>query len=239
MAKPRGVSFGKMEQAILETAADLFDRKGFNQTSLQDIADAIGMARPSLYHYFSNREQILAAGIDQLSKRRDAMVDDLRALDGDPVQRLTALMLGLGTLISEHPVWVRILLRDEAALPEDTGLRDRESRLAFLELLVGRLDRSREVGRGIEQCLAGRHDLRVAVPLVRIEVLARLPHVRRPPSRRPLCPLPTVPGTAAVHSGAPEPVGWMAVCGHEMVRARSPPTGRPPIQTIPKGFIRK
>ena len=104
------------------------------------------MARPSLYHYFSNREQILAAGIDQLSKRRDAMVDDLRALDGDPVQRLTALMLGLGTLISEHPVWVRILLRDEAALPEDTGLRDRESRLAFLELLVDTLKDGGKLG---------------------------------------------------------------------------------------------
>ena len=146
MAKPRGVSFGKMEQAILETAADLFDRKGFNQTSLQDIADAIGMARPSLYHYFDNREQILAAGIDQLTKRRDAMTDELRELDGDPLQRLTALMLGLGTLISEHPVWVRILLRDEAALPEDTSLRDRDSRLAFLELLIQTLKAADELG---------------------------------------------------------------------------------------------
>jgi AcrR family transcriptional regulator len=146
MTKPRGVSFGKMEQAILEIAADLFDRKGFNQTSLQDIADAIGMARPSLYHYFDNREQILAAGIDQLTKRRDTMTDELRELDGDPVQRLTALMLGLGTLISEHPVWVRILLRDEAALPEDTRVRDRESRLAFLQLLIQTLKGADELG---------------------------------------------------------------------------------------------
>jgi AcrR family transcriptional regulator len=136
MTKPRGVSFGKMEQAILETAADLFDRKGFNQTTLQDIADALGMARPSLYHYFNNREQILAAGIDQLIKQRDMMTKELQDLDGDPVERLTALMLGLGTLISEHPVWVRIALRDEAALPDDTRIRDRESRLTFFEVLV-------------------------------------------------------------------------------------------------------
>jgi AcrR family transcriptional regulator len=114
MTKPRGVSFGKMEQAILEAAGDLFDRKGFNQTTLQDIADAIGMARPSLYHYFNNREQILAAGVDMLTKQRDVIVEELRELDGDPVQRLTALMLGLATLISAHPVWVRILLRISA-----------------------------------------------------------------------------------------------------------------------------
>jgi AcrR family transcriptional regulator len=146
MTKLRGVSFGKMEQAVLETAAELFDRKGFNQTSLQDIADALGMARPSLYHYFNNREQILAAGIDQLIKQRDVMTKELRDLDGDPVERLTALMLGLGTLISEHPVWVRISLRDEAAIPEDTRIRDRDSRLAFFELLVQTLKEGGTLG---------------------------------------------------------------------------------------------
>ncbi|MCV7243531.1 TetR/AcrR family transcriptional regulator [Mycobacterium mantenii] len=135
-----------MEQAILDTAGDLFDRKGFNQTSLQDIADALGMARPSLYHYFNNREQILAAGIDQLIKQRDLMTKELRDLDGDPVERLTALMLGLGTLISEHPVWVRIALRDEAALPEDTRIRERDSRLMFFELLVQTLKEGAPLG---------------------------------------------------------------------------------------------
>ncbi len=146
MTKPRGVSFEKVEQAILEAAGDLFDRKGFNQTSLQDIADAIGMARPSLYHYFDNRDQILAAGVGVLTNERNVITEQLRALDGDPVQRLTALILGLGTLISQHPVWVRIALRDEAALPDDARAHDRESRLAYFELLVETLEEGGELG---------------------------------------------------------------------------------------------
>jgi AcrR family transcriptional regulator len=146
MTKPRGVSFGKMEETILEAAGDLFDRKGFNQTSLQDIADAVGVARPSLYHYFDNREQILAAGIDQLTKQRDTLTEELRDLDGDPLERLTALMLGLGTLITDHPVWVRIELRDEAALPEDARKRDRRSRVAYFKLLIQTLREGGELG---------------------------------------------------------------------------------------------
>ena len=146
MSKPRGVSFGKMEQTILETAGQLFDRQGFNQTSLQDVADALGMARPSLYHYFKNREQILAAGIDLLTKQRDAMTEKLRGLQGDPLERLNALMLGLGTLVSEHPVWVRIALRDEAALPEDARARDLTSRRALLDLLIEDLRDGGELG---------------------------------------------------------------------------------------------
>ena len=167
MTKLRGVSFGKMEQTIVETAGDLFDRKGFNQTSLQDIADAVGMARPSLYHYFDNREQILAAGIELLIKQRDETTEELRELGGDPLERLTALMLGLGTLISEHPVWVRIALRDEAALPEETRARDRESRLEFFELLV------RAVKEGGELGLLRPHDER-ATALTIISALSGL-----------------------------------------------------------------
>ncbi len=146
MTKPRGVGFEKMEQAIVDTAGILFERKGFNQTSLQDIAKEVGMARPSLYHYFENREQILAAGIEVLIEQRDATTQKLRGVDGNPVERLTALMHGLGTLVTEHPVWVRIALREEAALPEDTRVRDRTSRLEFFDLVVRALREGDELG---------------------------------------------------------------------------------------------
>jgi AcrR family transcriptional regulator len=133
------VSFERMEQTILATAGELFDRQGFNQTSLQDIAEALGMARPSLYHYFANREQILSAGVDRLTEHRDALTAELRRLEGDPVERLRASLLGLGAVLSENPVWVRVLLRDSVALPSDVRDRDRASRLRYFDLLVGTL----------------------------------------------------------------------------------------------------
>jgi AcrR family transcriptional regulator len=146
MVKARGVSFEKMEQAILAAAGDLFDEKGFNQTSLQDIAQALGMSRPSLYHYFDNREQILGAGVQLLTDERNALVEELRSVEGDPVQRLTALMLGLSAHVTAHPVWVRIALREEAALADDFRERDRASRLAYFDLLVATLKDSIELG---------------------------------------------------------------------------------------------
>ena len=139
MSKPRSASYGKMEHAILVAAGELFDRQGFNQTSLRDIADAVGMARPSLYHYFDSREQILVAGVENLTPARNALTEKISGMGGAPMNRLNALMLGLGTLISQNPVWVRVLTRDEAALPEETRIRDRDSRLAYFELLVDTL----------------------------------------------------------------------------------------------------
>jgi AcrR family transcriptional regulator len=155
MTRTRGVSFEKMEQAILVAAGELFDQKGFNQTSLQDIADALGMSRPSVYHYFDNREQILATGVQRITERRNTFIEEMRGIDGDPVERLTNLMLVLGTLVAENPIWIRILLRDGAALPEDTRERDRKSRMAYLELIISALREGMDAG------LIRPHDERV------------------------------------------------------------------------------
>jgi len=131
--KPRG-SHDRTERAILDAAGQLFDAKGFSQTSLQDIANAIGGSRSSIYYYFDNREQILAAGIDELTEARNLLIDSID-LDADPPTRLRRLMSGLGALISSHPVWIRVLLRDEASLPDDSRSRDQASRLAYFALL--------------------------------------------------------------------------------------------------------
>lgn len=147
MGRTRGGKFDRTERAILDAAGALFDRKGFNQTSLQDIADAVGAARSSLYHYFDNREQLLIAGIEELTVARNELNDAIRAMDGEPMARLNGLMVGLAELIRDHPVWIRVLLRDEAALPDATRARDRESRLDYFDLLTSTLRDGILVGR--------------------------------------------------------------------------------------------
>ena len=145
-ARNRGIGFDRTERAVLAAAGALFDRQGFSQTSLQDVAESVGMARSSLYHYFENREQILAAGIDELTEARDELIREIEAMEPDPRARLDRLMTGLGALIRSHPVWVRVLLRDETALPARTRRRDRASRLAYFELLADTLRRGTEAG---------------------------------------------------------------------------------------------
>ena len=144
--KTRGGSFERMEQAILAAAGDLFDHRGFNQTSLSDIADAVGVARSTLYHYYDNREQILVAGVEKLTTARNGLNESIRAMPAGPLDRLNGLMVGLGKLVSTNPVWIRILMRDEAALPDDTRTRDRDSRLGYFELLAATLREGTDSG---------------------------------------------------------------------------------------------
>jgi AcrR family transcriptional regulator len=54
---------------LLEHSARLFATQGYANTSFQDIADAMGISRPALYHYVSNKEEILAALVRDVLER--------------------------------------------------------------------------------------------------------------------------------------------------------------------------
>ena len=58
MAKQQPSEARRIE--ITRVAAALFNEKGFHTTSMEDVADAIGVKKPTLYHYVQSKAQIVA-----------------------------------------------------------------------------------------------------------------------------------------------------------------------------------
>ena len=48
-------------EKIVDISAELFAKKGYEQTSIQDILDATGLSKGGLYHHFKSKEEILEA----------------------------------------------------------------------------------------------------------------------------------------------------------------------------------
>ena len=48
-----------MKRKIIEESIDLFDKKGFNNTSIQNIVDSIGVTKGTFYYYFSSKQELL------------------------------------------------------------------------------------------------------------------------------------------------------------------------------------
>ncbi len=74
------------EAALLETATRLFRERGFHATSMQDLAESLGMNRGSLYHYIESKEDLLWAivtdALDGLEAEvRPALMADAPAPD--------------------------------------------------------------------------------------------------------------------------------------------------------------
>jgi len=78
-------------QRIIDAADQLFFKRGFNQTSFQDISDATGIPRGNFYYYFKTKENILDA---VLHVRRDLFIEQLKKIEIDinnPLERLMKL----------------------------------------------------------------------------------------------------------------------------------------------------
>jgi len=105
----------KNRAAILEAALEIFSTHGFRGSTVDQIAQAAGLSKPNLLYYFSTKEAIYTALLEQLL---DTWLDPLRALapDGDPLEEILA--------------YVRRKLQMSRAYP-------RESRLFANEIVQG------------------------------------------------------------------------------------------------------
>lgn len=65
-----------MRRRILDVAAHLFEQRGLNRTTMDDIAEAAGVARKTVYNYFENKPKLLGEVIEEASARTAALAFD-------------------------------------------------------------------------------------------------------------------------------------------------------------------
>jgi AcrR family transcriptional regulator len=106
-------------EEILEAAICLFNQNGYHATSMQDIARAVAIKKPSLYHHFDSKEAILLAilesGVTYLIEDIDAVVRS----GLDSASKLRAAVRAHAQLLATHPGAAAIFLREDRGLGED------------------------------------------------------------------------------------------------------------------------
>jgi len=75
-------------QRIVNAADNLFYRRGYNQTSFQDISDATGIPRGNFYYYFKTKDEILTAVVDSRIAELKVMLSQCEAETDDARERL-------------------------------------------------------------------------------------------------------------------------------------------------------
>ncbi len=103
---------------IAEKAAELFDARGYHSTSMEEIAESAGLAKPSLYHYFKSKDEILFEihneMIELILDRHEAR---LAAGIESYGRELHGLMVDLIELMETHPGHLRIFFEHYRELP--------------------------------------------------------------------------------------------------------------------------
>jgi AcrR family transcriptional regulator len=105
---------------IIETAAELFSRKGYTQTTLIDIARPLGITGPAIYHYFETKDRILYEIREQIIRESLQRVRDIIAEEEDPVAALSRILTDhVQTLLDNVDANV-VYEKERGMLPDDT-----------------------------------------------------------------------------------------------------------------------
>lgn len=73
---------------IVQAAIRVFHAKGFAASTMQDVADAVGVLKGSLYHYISSKEDLLFRILQESHAQAAALKDEVAALDLSALERL-------------------------------------------------------------------------------------------------------------------------------------------------------
>ena len=138
-AVPPRVKADEKRRELVAQAAELFDRAGYHTTSVGELARAVGIQKPTLYHYFSRKDEILFSiheeFIDLLIERQNARsglaaAESLREIMGDVL-----------SLMDTHRGHVRVFFEHHRELsPEDqaTIARKRDAYQTMVEDVIAR-----------------------------------------------------------------------------------------------------
>jgi AcrR family transcriptional regulator len=95
---------------ILERALELFAAKGYDAVGVQEIVDASGITKPTLYHYFGSKQGLLKALLDAHYLR---LIDELRSAadyQRDLPLTLRRVAKAYFRFSQDHPVFYRMQL---------------------------------------------------------------------------------------------------------------------------------
>ncbi|WP_327090634.1 TetR/AcrR family transcriptional regulator [Nonomuraea sp. NBC_01738] len=159
MARP-----GDTKARIQEAARELFLRKGVGKTSLQDIADQLGITKPALYYHFSSRDDLVRSILKPLVDDGEGYMAAVEAREGEVDAR--SLLEGYFDFHYKHREVVMLMIQELVGLM-DLGLLERvydwRERLAVLlvgaEPSLARAARATVALGGVADCAVQFHDV--------------------------------------------------------------------------------
>lgn len=113
---------------VVAAAAIVFERKGFGGSSLEDIAQEVGMLKGSLYNYISTKEELLFAVVRPAADELLATARELRDLDLPPSEKIRKLANTHVEIIDRQPSYVSVYVREIAGrgISSEWSAMDRE-----------------------------------------------------------------------------------------------------------------
>ena len=131
---PREAQFETKRRALVREAARAFGRRGFHNTSLEEIAEALGVTKPALYRYVRTKHEILYEA-KTIAFDAGAHAREIAAASADPLERLRLYIIHYIDLVTSELGSYAVLAEPVTSLPPEyaepirTRMRDADRAL--------------------------------------------------------------------------------------------------------------
>jgi AcrR family transcriptional regulator len=130
---PRRAKWQARREAIIDTSAPVFARRGYHATGIMELCAANDLGKGALYHYIGSKEELLAAIHDRVMDEVMLGADRVAEAGGSPSQQLAMLGDELLDVIHRYPDHVWVFLHEFPALTGDRAAQFRERRRKYEE----------------------------------------------------------------------------------------------------------
>jgi TetR/AcrR family transcriptional regulator, cholesterol catabolism regulator len=140
------------KQEILRTAARLFQQRGYDATSMNDVAAALKLSKGGLYHHFQSKDEILYEIMNHAMEiTQDRVLAPLGSI-ADPDERLrTLIRLHIEVVLSPRDREITVMLHENHPLPPSLRKRinaRKKEYIHFVEKLIAEVqDKAHKRGR--------------------------------------------------------------------------------------------
>lgn len=96
---------------VLTAAVEVFNERGYDGTSMEDLSARLGIGKSSIYHHVQGKEDLLRLALDEALVGLEEVVKEVRAKDGPALERLELLLRSSVAVLVDRLPYVTLLLR--------------------------------------------------------------------------------------------------------------------------------
>ncbi|WDZ83693.1 TetR/AcrR family transcriptional regulator [Micromonospora cathayae] len=116
---PDGYDPENTRKSLIASALELFEKRGFDRTSVQEIADRARLTKGAFYHHFESKDDLLRHIQEEYLEAQLAAIQKIEADSDDPKVRVAELIRFSLTSVAEYRAHVTIFYQERRNLTAD------------------------------------------------------------------------------------------------------------------------
>jgi AcrR family transcriptional regulator len=144
-------------EALLRVAVEVFNERGYDGASMEDLSRRLGIAKSAIYHHVSGKEELLRMALNRALSGWSEAAERARALDAPAIVRLEMLVRGTVAVLESRLPYVTLLLRVRGnTSTERAALERRRSFDGLVASLVEEAERDGDIRVDIDPKITAR-----------------------------------------------------------------------------------